>query len=76
VSIQEISHYVEEPFDPSKQIIQLNSICSVVRSDVSEILDGALEGDAMDRLEDHLLEETLRNSRAGDESRAGFYKRK
>jgi putative membrane protein len=76
VSIQEISHYVEEPFDASKQIIQLNSICSVVRSDVSEILDGVLEGAEMDRLEDNLLQETLRNSRAGDESRAGFYKKK
>lgn len=62
--------------DASKQIIQLNSICSVVRNDVSELLGGALGGPALDGLEKRWLKETLANSRDEDEVRLGFYRTK
>lgn len=64
VSIQEIAVFIEEPFDKKTQIIPLNQIAMVVRSDVCELLDGVLESSSLDLVAAKLKEETLTNSRS------------
>jgi len=63
VSVQEIGHFIEEPFDKETQVIPLNQIVSVVRLDVSEILDGVIESPELDSAEAVMFRETLNNSR-------------
>ena len=63
VSIQEIGHFIEEPFNKETQIIPMNQIISVIWYDVSEILNGVLDNpDSMERVE-IMLRETISNSR-------------
>ena len=66
VSIQEISHFIEEPFDPTKQVIQLSHIISVAWRDVSELLGGVISNPAMEDMDNGLMQETLKNSRDMD----------
>ena len=73
ISIQEIGHYIEEPFDKKKQVIPLNQIASVVRLDVSEILDGALTSAEIDKMDLQLCKEMLDNCRNPDEMYFAFY---
>lgn len=74
VSIQEIGHFIEEPFDRATQVIPMNQIASVVRADVSEILDGVLSSDEITAMDSKLLRETRDNSRNDDELYFMFYK--
>ena len=73
VSVQEIGHYIEEPFDKEKQVIPLNQIASVVRLDVSEILDEAIESPELDEMEAIMFRETINNSREKDETFFAYY---
>ncbi len=73
VSVQEIGHFIEEPFDKETQVIPLNQIASVVRLDVSEILDGVIESPELDSVEAVMFRETLNHSREKDESFFSYY---
>jgi predicted membrane chloride channel (bestrophin family) len=77
ISVQEIAHFIEEPFDLKTQIIPLNQIASVIRADCSEILDNCLESDDLDRVDALLRKETMSNWRLSndlnDYSKYNFY---
>jgi len=73
VGIQEIAHFIEEPFDRRTQIIPLNQFASLVRVDSSELLDGVLEGAEMDEIDEILLQETLQYSRGGGPNEMRYY---
>lgn len=75
ISIQEIAHFIEEPFDRRTQIIPLNQIATLVRADCSEILDGVLDSPDCDRMEALLMQETVKNSRPGPEGSLNDYSR-
>lgn len=74
VSIQEIGHFIEDPFNKKTQVIPLNQINNVIRLDVSEILDIVLEENlALLEIEGRMRRETLENSRIKDENFFAYY---
>ena len=73
VSVQEIGHFIEEPFDIKTQVIPLNQIASVVRLDVSEILDEVIESPELEKMEAIMFRETVSNSREQDETFFAYY---
>ncbi len=73
VSVQEIGHFIEEPFDKETQVIPLNQIASVVRLDVSEILDEVIESPELEKMEAIMFRETINHSREKDETIFAYY---
>jgi ion channel-forming bestrophin family protein len=73
VSIMEIGHFIEEPFNKDIQIIPLNLMVSVIRSEVSEILDGVVSSPQFEKFDQKMLESAKGRSRMRDDSWFAFY---
>lgn len=73
VSIMEIGHFIEEPFNKDTQIISLNLMVSVIRSDVSEILDDVVTSPEIERFDQKMLESAKDRARMRDDSWFAYY---
>ena len=76
VSIQEIGHFIEEPFNKDLTLISLPQMCAVVCSDVSELLNGIFADNAeIRKLNEFLFMKSVDASRTKDESDFIYYDR-
>lgn len=73
VSIQEIGHFIEDPFNKKTQVIPLNQINNVIRLDVSEVLESVTDSSELRELEKIMIQEALDNSRIKNESVFAYY---
>ena len=55
LSVQEIGHFIEDPFDKETQVIPFPLILSVLRTDLNEQFDGVLSGQKYDEFEERSL---------------------
>ena len=55
LSVQEIGHYIEDPFDKQTQEIPFSLMISSMRKDISETLGGALSSEVYDQYDEKFL---------------------
>jgi len=72
-SIQEIGLFIEDPFNKDFQIIPLNQIICIIRSDISEVLDGAIDSPEMETFDQKMLLSMKTRTRMQDDSYYAYY---
>lgn len=72
LSVQEIGHFIEDPFDKETQVIPFSLILSVMRTDISEILNGVLSGKKYQDFDDMTLSIAKAKSRSRFKSENWF----
>ena len=55
ISILEIGHFIEEPFNKEFQIIPFTKLITIVRNDISEILDEVVKTPRLEEFDEKLL---------------------
>eukprot|EP01036_Dinobryon_divergens_P026687 gene26687-35363_t len=75
LSVQEIGLFIEDPFNKDFQIIPLNQIILVLRSDIAELLDGVTDWDCpeMERFDVKMIEPLKDKSRMQDDNYFAYY---
>lgn len=74
LSVQEIGHFIEDPFDKETQIIPLSLIISVLRADINEMFGGkVLAGDAYDAWDAQILKKARSRARLKDDNWFEYY---
>lgn len=72
-SIQEIGHFIEEPFNKDLELLSLGHFITVVRADLSEQLDGVVASPEFEKFDEELLKNAKRRSRLRDDTYFAFY---
>jgi len=72
-SIQEIGHFIEEPFNKDLELLSLAHFVTVVRADLSEQLDGVVASPEFEKFDEDLLKKAQRRSRLRDDTYFAFY---
>ena len=74
LSIQEIGHFIEEPFNKELTLISLPQMVAVVCSDVSELLNGVFsDNEEIRALNEFLFRESINSSRTKNETDFIYY---
>jgi len=73
LSIQEIGHFIEEPFDKDKQMISLPLLISTLRSDISELLNGVISSPDFEKFDETMLAASRSKARMKDDTWFAYY---
>lgn len=73
LSIQEIGHFIEEPFDKETQIISLPLQISIIRSDISELLNNVISSPQFEKFDEKMIAQSKLKSRMKDDAWFAYY---
>jgi ion channel-forming bestrophin family protein len=73
LSVQEIGHFIEDPFNKDTQVIPLALIISVLRKEISELLNHVLSSKEIDEYEEETLKALKTKSRLQTDNWFEYY---
>jgi len=73
IGVQEIGHFIEDPFNKQLEILPMQQFISVIRSDISEILDGVISSPEFERLDEEMMRSFKQRARMQDDAFFEYY---